>query len=842
VFVGRDGELDRVATALGLPDCRLVIVGEAGIGKTRLVDESSARASRPLLIGGALSTLSWMAYLPLRRALGESLTAPGWTDDPESAAARVEEALDTRALFLDDLHWADTATLEVVKIIAGRVPLIATVRTGAERAARTLEVLGGIGVEVLELRPLDTAAAIDLARSVRPDADPRDLEGIARRSGGNPLVVEELALGGPRERSLTLALAARLHPLSPGALHDLRVLALAERPLPAADLAHADVILEAGLAVAERDQLQPRSVLLAEIVADGIPAEAAPALHRELAGLLKHPGEIAHHLLLAGDHSAGLAAAMRAVDEASTPGERSQHLLTAARCAAEDAEPELLVRAAQAAVDAGEHASAGEILTGLQTTDRHLRARAAVLRATICRETSERDGWIRWASEAVALAPADTDVEVIALAEQARATLLAGQNHADALEIAERAVALGRARGAYRGRGLYVLGSTYYFRGDDRWRTTLEKAREFAHVEGDLFTEIVAANNLIVCHESSGSQSEGARIADEMVERMTRLQLERWRRHFAAARINIAMHAGALEKVDVEAARLLARPLMARTRVGVAAAWGMVLIDLARFDEALVIADEELECSMFPSHANHLRAEVRAALEDPQGALAELPLFLDRVENEHFLALAAPLFHWAALRAGIDEPQLPDFGLAFEVPMLRGVPHELEAVRAVRGGDPAGALAELDEAGSFWGRYHRRGEVRCLVAAAEIQVDVATGIPAPESSRARADAVKRVALAQRRAGTLGMAAELRRIERLRRRLGMAPTARTGTSSGGLSERERQVLDLVLRGLTDAAISARLGISARTVETHIQSARRKLGASNRDQAAALAADT
>jgi DNA-binding CsgD family transcriptional regulator len=49
-----------------------------------------------------------------------------------------------------------------------------------------------------------------------------------------------------------------------------------------------------------------------------------------------------------------------------------------------------------------------------------------------------------------------------------------------------------------------------------------------------------------------------------------------------------------------------------------------------------------------------------------------------------------------------------------------------------------------------------------------------------------------------------------------------------------------VLAFVARDLSDATIAARLGVSARTVESQIASARRKLGATNRRHAAMLAA--
>lgn len=48
---------------------------------------------------------------------------------------------------------------------------------------------------------------------------------------------------------------------------------------------------------------------------------------------------------------------------------------------------------------------------------------------------------------------------------------------------------------------------------------------------------------------------------------------------------------------------------------------------------------------------------------------------------------------------------------------------------------------------------------------------------------------------------------------------------------GLTERERQVLDLLLQGSTNKSIGYALGISARTVEMHRARALHKIGAPN-----------
>ncbi|MGF6881370.1 putative ATPase/DNA-binding NarL/FixJ family response regulator [Nocardia sp. GAS34] len=61
------------------------------------------------------------------------------------------------------------------------------------------------------------------------------------------------------------------------------------------------------------------------------------------------------------------------------------------------------------------------------------------------------------------------------------------------------------------------------------------------------------------------------------------------------------------------------------------------------------------------------------------------------------------------------------------------------------------------------------------------------------------------------------------------------------SAGNLTKREHQVADLVARGLTNKAIAARLVISQRTAEGHVEHILRKLGFTSRLQIAAWAAE-
>jgi DNA-binding NarL/FixJ family response regulator len=68
---------------------------------------------------------------------------------------------------------------------------------------------------------------------------------------------------------------------------------------------------------------------------------------------------------------------------------------------------------------------------------------------------------------------------------------------------------------------------------------------------------------------------------------------------------------------------------------------------------------------------------------------------------------------------------------------------------------------------------------------------------------------------------------------------LAGTERSGPEVPALTERETDVLRLVAKGLTARQIGERLGVSHRTVETHVQSTLRKLQLHNRVQLARYA---
>jgi DNA-binding NarL/FixJ family response regulator len=149
------------------------------------------------------------------------------------------------------------------------------------------------------------------------------------------------------------------------------------------------------------------------------------------------------------------------------------------------------------------------------------------------------------------------------------------------------------------------------------------------------------------------------------------------------------------------------------------------------------------------------------------------------------------------------------------------------------------ARGEVDSAASA------AGEAAAAFAAIERRVDAgrARTLAARALARAgrRAEATRALELAHAELEACGAvrygdeaARELRRLGQRVPRRGARGEAREGV--GALSARERQIADLVARGLTNREIAEDLFVSEKTVETHLTRAFAKVGVSSRAQLA------
>ncbi len=257
-LVGRDdelGQLDALISEVG-PDGRQVVVeGEPGIGKTRLVAEAVARsrargavalearayAGEAAIPLGAISELIRMGLdrsdaashlqdvrpdllaaasrlLPLPAVAAERSEVP----EPFNRSRLIEGLAEVLTvlvrgpipgvIWVDDLHLADSSTVDVLAFLAHRMrrrPLALVVSWREEElpdgvAARWMEARrDGLGSRII-LGRLDRPAVTELAgEALGPDATPERIDELYAESEGLPLyVVEALAAGGLRDRAI----------------------------------------------------------------------------------------------------------------------------------------------------------------------------------------------------------------------------------------------------------------------------------------------------------------------------------------------------------------------------------------------------------------------------------------------------------------------------------------------------------------------------------------------------------------------------------------------------------------------------------------------------------------
>ena len=134
--------------------------------------------------------------------------------------------------------------------------------------------------------------------------------------------------------------------------------------------------------------------------------------------------------------------------------------------------------------------------------------------------------------------------------------------------------------------------------------------------------------------------------------------------------------------------------------------------------------------------------------------------------------------------------------------------------------------SRFDRAAAAWHDLARREEVRCLLAHGLLESDAALAVPP-------------LLRAEQLAEDAGLVVLLGRARRALRRHAVRRDSRGRRAGDDLTDRERDVLRLVARGEPTRRIAGQLGISRETVETHIRSGMRKLGARTRTEAAALA---
>lgn len=302
----------------------VLVAGEAGIGKTSLLRAFAAQLREPPLWGMCDALTTPRPLGPLRDVaaeLGEPVTGLLRDSAPQHEIfSAVVGALRARprTLIVEDLHWADEATGDLVRFLARRIgPLpvlmVVTYRDAVGPDHPLGAVLGDLvtspDARRLQLAPLSVDAVAQLLGGQGPD--PVD---VHRRTGGNPFFVSQVAAepGSPIPDSVRDAVLARVASLPAPARRRLELLScapdriggdlLAALDIPAdaiEALAATGLIDRSGTGIAFRHEIARSAILGA--TAPGV----EPSLHVAMIGALEAIGGesavLAHHAVAAGD-------------------------------------------------------------------------------------------------------------------------------------------------------------------------------------------------------------------------------------------------------------------------------------------------------------------------------------------------------------------------------------------------------------------------------------------------------------------------------------------------------------------------------------------------------------
>jgi tetratricopeptide (TPR) repeat protein len=231
-FVGRERQLAELGAAIEAAELGehvlVLIAGEPGIGKTRLVAEATSQISSRVLRSACWADDDAPAFWPWQQLLrilgGQDL----WVDHSaaplggdarfqlfDSVAEQLAAAslVSPLVLVIDDLHWADEASIRLLRFLTQdvrdrRLAIIGTYRdtdlTPDHPLSQYLDQLIREGLH-LTLGGFSREQVAELVGSLTAGEAPGSdmVAQVHRRSGGNPLFVRELVrLLGPHSATI----------------------------------------------------------------------------------------------------------------------------------------------------------------------------------------------------------------------------------------------------------------------------------------------------------------------------------------------------------------------------------------------------------------------------------------------------------------------------------------------------------------------------------------------------------------------------------------------------------------------------------------------------------------
>lgn len=353
-------EDDLALLAAGLDRARggrggmVIVSGESGSGKSSLLQAftDDCAGGMPVLWGACdpLTTPRPLGpFHDLAPQLGDDVTATLRTaSQPHEIFAAVAEHLRLHAsvFVVDDLHWADQGTIDLLRFLLRRLRVTGSLVVGALRddevgATHPLRaLLGDVArspdASTATLRPLSVTAIAQLVEdSAAPAVDPAWLLGL---TGGNPFYVVEMLDHDGTEIPGTVrdAILARTHGLDADAWDLLHLLACSPEAIPDHLLAPLGIGLPALGAVDHAGLIRrgPRGVafrhdLCRMAISDTLPPGGVVSFHRRMLDSLEatpnaDPAVLAHHSVGAGDAARILRHATDAGRAAARSGAHTQ--------------------------------------------------------------------------------------------------------------------------------------------------------------------------------------------------------------------------------------------------------------------------------------------------------------------------------------------------------------------------------------------------------------------------------------------------------------------------------------------------------------------------------------
>jgi DNA-binding CsgD family transcriptional regulator/tetratricopeptide (TPR) repeat protein len=826
----------------------VLVRGEAGVGKTTLLRRfCEGRPAAVRVLWGECDPLFTPRPLGPLLAIADDVggelgaAIEGGAQPHEVVTALVGELRRSAPVVfvLEDVHWADEATLDVFRLLTrrvGTVPALVVVshrdeELDAESPFRVVvgELAGQPALTRMSVAPLTVHAVSQLAQRHHVDVDE-----LYRKTAGNPFfVVEALAAGGDEipesVRDAVLARSARLSAVGRALLEAVAVVpAHAELWLVAAlagsDVAGLDECVASGMLRFEPTGVAFRHELARLAVENAIAPSRRLALHRAALTALAEPpagrpdfARLAHHAEAAGDAAAVLRFAPPAAARAASLGAHREAAAQYARAlrfgdglsSAERAE--LLERRSDSCLLAdeyGEGIAALEEALELRRDAGDTLAEGNVLRRLSeflwCPgRTAEAEGRARQAVELLQPLPPGRELGMAyAMLASTRASASASE---EAIELAGRALELGERLWDVEltVHALATIGACEPT-GSGKLERSLESARE-----AGLDEQVGRAYSLLGGRAvSQRDHDAAARCVDEGLAYCSERGLELYRLYLLAHRATLELELGQWTEAATTAGEVVRVPRTSTTpRIR-----ALVVLALVRARRGDPGADAALDEAW--------------QLGEPTGELVRLgPVAAAKAE--------------VAWIAGDDAAVAQATANALDLARERNDPWLLGALALWRrrvGLDPgvtSGAAEPyaLHLAGNWAEAAALWAELGCPYEAALARADA-------EHERPLRQALDELHALEATGAATAVARRLRGLGATR--VPRGPRAATRRNVANLTARQLEVLALVGEGLRNKEIAARLVLSERTVDHHVAAILRKLEVGTRGQAAARAA--